>query len=165
MNEQLCWRLIDSAWAVFPPLDQTRKRAIALKNITALEQLSLMLDRLISVELQKQLKQLSKEELIGFIHFFEQQLAHLADQHLPAWSQYKKSDIHLATAFAIGMGQHYFQQVKRQPALLHVQLQAISFALLPYTTYEQEYGILPTNFQQSPPSLSKSAFNRSSRRP
>ncbi|MEO1514445.1 MAG: hypothetical protein AAFV95_05510 [Bacteroidota bacterium] len=140
MNESVFWQVIESAWATYPALDATRKRAISLNQSDALQQLAIVMEQAVVPAMGIKLMALSREDLKEFIRLMEYKMYQLDTPILFQYTRLSEVCFIHARAIVIGLGKTYFDLVQRHPSKVTPFLEAEYIATLAYKVYEEQFG-------------------------
>jgi Protein of unknown function (DUF4240) len=140
MTEQKFWEIIEMSWTDSPKLDKQRAKALKSNNEELLEELSGELEDTILENYSKRLVSLEKDDLTNFIHILEERLYHIDRQEIQEYTDGSDDGFLYCRCFVIGMGQHYYNMVDKDPSKATMDLEAELFGFAAYGIYEEKFG-------------------------
>jgi hypothetical protein len=140
MNEQNFWKLIESAWATVPLLDELRREALKTNQADLFEGLSFGLDDEVSEALEERLCELDKEDLTRFNHLMEEKLFRLDREEIHRHTDGSDDGFLYCRGFIVGMGEQYYNLVLANPSKATTDAEAESIPFVGYQVYEDQFG-------------------------
>ncbi|MBD0254993.1 MAG: DUF4240 domain-containing protein [Cytophagales bacterium] len=140
MNELNFWKLIESAWASMPLLDELRREALKTNKADLFEGLSFGLDDEVSEAIAERLRELGKDDLVKFNHLMEEKLFRLDREEIHQHTDGSDDGFLYCRGFIVGMGERYYNLVLTNPAKATTDAEAESIPFLGYQVYEDQFG-------------------------
>jgi hypothetical protein len=139
MNEQKFWELIESAWKSVPLLDGLRQEALKTNKADLFEGLSFGLDDEVSEAIEDKLRELSKDDLIGFNHLLEEKLFRLDREEIHQHTDGSDDGFLYCRGFIVGMGERYYNLIHANPAKATADAEAESICFVGYRVYLERF--------------------------
>ncbi len=140
MNELDFWKLIESAWASVPLLDELRREALKTNKADLFEGLSFGLDDEVSEAIAERLRELPREDLVQFNHLMEEKLFRLDREEIHRHTDGSDDGFLYCRGFIVGMGERYYSLVNADPSKATPDVEAASIPFVGYQVYEDQCG-------------------------
>ena len=133
------WELIESAWSEHPALLKKRETALAKNNPMAIATLADDIEDTIFDDFQDLLYELTREDLVGFIHTLEERLYNLDRKAIHEATESNDESFVYARCFIIAVGRAYYDAVDADPSKAVPDAEAEGFGFTAYSVFADRF--------------------------
>lgn len=140
MTEQEFWQIIELSWQDSPDLNKKRAKALETNDDELLTDLSEGIYETITENCKKHLLKLDRNELTAFIRFSEEKLYKIDREEIHEFTDGSDDGFLYCRCFILGMGEHYYNMIDKEPAKATMDLEAEAFGFVGYEVFEEKFG-------------------------